>query len=209
MRETTNKTRTPKQDRSKARVESILAAAKSLIEEKGSAQVKIQEIAKKAKVSVSSMYQYFPDKNAIIHALFEQYLDKVRSLFSEYIVEINSVADLSRNLGQLLDSYYELYYNEPVFRDIVAIGEADKRMQDIDIEDSQQNAAIIFEASQHLVPQEKREDLKRYLFLMMHLTNGVVQLATYWSKKDIAEAKKMVEVSKNLVAEDVLQKFFK
>ncbi|HAS40754.1 MAG TPA: TetR family transcriptional regulator [Microscillaceae bacterium] len=209
MRETTNKTRTPKQNRSKARVESILTAAKSLIEEKGSAQVKIQEIAKKAKVSVSSMYQYFPDKNAIIHALFEQYLQKVRSLFSEYIVEINSVADLSHNLGQLLDNYYQLYYNEPVFRDIVAIGEADKRMQDIDIEDSQQNATIIFEAAQHLVPEEKREDLKRYLFLMMHLTNGVVQLATYWSKKDVEEAKKMVEVSKNLVAEDVLQKFFK
>ena len=208
MRDTTSKTRTPKQNRSKARVESILVAAKSLIEEKGSAQVKIQEIAKKAKVSVSSMYQYFPDKNAIIHALFEQYLQKVRSLFSEYIVKINSVADLSRVLGQLLDNYYALYYNEPVFRDIVAIGEADKRMQDIDIEDSQQNATIIFEASQHLVPQEKREDLKRYLFLMMHLTNGVVQLATYWSKKDVAEAKKMVEVSKNLVAEDVLQKFF-
>lgn len=67
--------RRPSQARSKKRYDAILSAAKTLISEKGSAQLKIQEIASLAGVTPASIYQYFTSKNAITLALAQHTFD--------------------------------------------------------------------------------------------------------------------------------------
>ena len=50
------------QQRSRERLERILAAASELIAEKGSDQVKMSELAELAGISIGSLYQYFPTR---------------------------------------------------------------------------------------------------------------------------------------------------
>ena len=50
----TPEVRVPRQQRSRDRVEAILEAARALIGEKGSAGLKIQEIAERAKITAGS-----------------------------------------------------------------------------------------------------------------------------------------------------------
>ena len=64
--------RAPTQRRSIERVERILACATALIAERGSDQMKMSEVADMAGISIGSLYQYFPDKSAIIYALAER-----------------------------------------------------------------------------------------------------------------------------------------
>ena len=61
LKQATNR-RNPRQHRSKERVAIILEAVKALIEENGIANLKINDIAKRANTSPSSIYQYFSDK---------------------------------------------------------------------------------------------------------------------------------------------------
>jgi AcrR family transcriptional regulator len=64
--------RVPTQDRSSQRVKSMLQAAAGLIAEVGYEKMTMTGIAERAETSVGSLYQYFPDKETIAQALFEQ-----------------------------------------------------------------------------------------------------------------------------------------
>lgn len=71
----------PKQARSAAMVEAILEGAARILEEEGIAQLNTNRIAARAGVSVGSLYQYFPSKDAIIAELIRiEHADLLKDL---------------------------------------------------------------------------------------------------------------------------------
>lgn len=82
--------RQPVQARSRERVERILDAAVQLLIEEGYDAVKTNAIARRAEVSIGSVYQFFPNRFAIFGALAERYREKIaHSLESHLIVGPN------------------------------------------------------------------------------------------------------------------------
>lgn len=77
--------RMPQQARSKERVDRILDAAAQLLSEEGYNAVKTNHIAKRAGVSIGSVYQFFPNRFAIFHALAERYRGRITEVLAEYI----------------------------------------------------------------------------------------------------------------------------
>jgi AcrR family transcriptional regulator len=73
----------PLQSRSKATVEAVLTAAARILEERGLAGFNTNAVAERAGVSIGSLYQYFPSKDAVLVALMEQSL----TMFSEDLSE--------------------------------------------------------------------------------------------------------------------------
>jgi AcrR family transcriptional regulator len=65
--------RIPSQRRSRETVEAICAAASAIIEEEGLTALTTNGVAKRAGVSITAVYAYFPDKWAIVHELFERF----------------------------------------------------------------------------------------------------------------------------------------
>ncbi|HKA15002.1 MAG TPA: TetR/AcrR family transcriptional regulator [Myxococcota bacterium] len=65
----------PRQPRARATVDAILFAAAHILKTEGFAHATTNRIAEKAGVSVGSLYQYFPNKQAIVAALRERYVD--------------------------------------------------------------------------------------------------------------------------------------
>jgi len=63
----------PRQDRAKATVDAILAATARLLVREGYDKTSTNRIAEAAGVSVGSLYQYFPSKEALVAALIEQH----------------------------------------------------------------------------------------------------------------------------------------
>ena len=69
------KWRKPKQARSLERVNRILDVAEVIFIEQGYAAATTKEIAAVAEVPIGTLYQFFPDKEAILQALAERYSD--------------------------------------------------------------------------------------------------------------------------------------
>lgn len=65
----------PRQDRSRATVEAVLTATSQVLVARGYAGLTTTEVARVAGVSVGSLYQYFPNKEAAVLAVLERYLD--------------------------------------------------------------------------------------------------------------------------------------
>ncbi len=80
----------PKQERSQRMVENILQSTRELLHEsRGSASKKITttQIARKAGISVGSLYQYFPSTESILFELFKEMTVQTRAVLEEFSQE--------------------------------------------------------------------------------------------------------------------------
>jgi AcrR family transcriptional regulator len=70
----------PKQSRSRVTVEAILQATTHILVEEGYDKANTNRIAERAGISIGSLYQYFPNKEALMTALMEQHAQEMAEL---------------------------------------------------------------------------------------------------------------------------------
>ncbi|MBI4953648.1 MAG: TetR/AcrR family transcriptional regulator [Myxococcales bacterium] len=75
--------RAPVQGRSRQAVDRMLVAAAELFAERGFEATTTDAIAARAGVAVGSVYRFFPNKSAIVRALYDGYVARVDALFAE------------------------------------------------------------------------------------------------------------------------------
>jgi AcrR family transcriptional regulator len=78
----TNPRKLPRQDRSRATIDAILEATARVLVKEGFDRASTNRIAEAAGVSVGSLYQYFPGKEALVAALIERHIEEMSSLFA-------------------------------------------------------------------------------------------------------------------------------
>ena len=169
--------RAPSQKRSQERVERMLQAATALIEEGGSDAMRMGEVAERAGVSIGSLYQYFPDKSAIVLTLAERYNAEGRACIADGLAGVRDMESLLAAFGGLIDTYYGIFLAEPVMRDIWSGTQADKALRNIDLRDSRANGALLAEAWQLVAPRADSNDIQRKAFLIMSLGEATMRLA--------------------------------
>lgn len=169
--------RAPTQQRSRERVERLLSVAAALIAERGSEALKMSELADKAGVSIGSLYQYFPDKGAVIRTLAQRYNAQSRACIAAALAPVRDTAGLRRAFAGLVDTYYQIFLTEPVMRDIWSGVQADKALQEIERTDSQANGALLADAMARVRPRADRAALDNTAFLVMQLGEATMRLA--------------------------------
>lgn len=75
--------RPPRQARSRASLERMLDAAEGLLDDRYFHELRIEEIARRANVSIGSLYCRFPNKDAILIALYERYKQELSELIPD------------------------------------------------------------------------------------------------------------------------------
>src|SRR5689334_5487336 len=101
--------RAPAQQRSRERQERILQAARELIAETGSDRVRMNEVAERAGISIGSLYQYFPDKQAIVRTLAEHYTAETYRCVEMALVGVQDIDGLLAAYATLVDQYHALF----------------------------------------------------------------------------------------------------
>ena len=66
-----NRRRSPQQLRSRAIVDAIVQAGRELLASEGAASLTTNRIAERAGVSIGSLYRYFPNKDAVLAAIYD------------------------------------------------------------------------------------------------------------------------------------------
>ncbi|MFJ7072073.1 TetR family transcriptional regulator [Streptomyces sp. NPDC098781] len=107
--------RTPQQARSKARLARVLQAAERVLVREGAQALTTTRIAAEAKVSVGSLYQYLPDRDAIIDALAAGYLARLEATMDD-LVRAAAAERWDDPVDVLIDTYAGIYRTEHGFR---------------------------------------------------------------------------------------------
>ncbi len=177
--------REPRQARSQKRVEQIFDASKQLILEKGCAALKMSDIAAAAEISIGSIYQYFPNKQAIVAALATHYLEVFREDAIKALGETPDDLDaLWRTAMKLHDAYYRMHREDPVVRDIWMGSATDKALQEVIEHNQVQSVDLFFELSRHLFKPGQRKKIKRIFALFIDFGQIAVTRSVAMNDKD-------------------------
>ncbi|MGH7283880.1 MAG: TetR/AcrR family transcriptional regulator [Polyangiaceae bacterium] len=77
--------KSPNQDRAKATVEAILTATAHVLVKEGYDRASTNRIAIEAGVSIGSLYQYFPSKEALVATLLERHMADMMQVFEDTV----------------------------------------------------------------------------------------------------------------------------
>lgn len=106
--------RQPKQKRGQQRVSKILTAAAEIFAEVGYVAATTQQIADRASTAVGSIYQFFPDKLAIFHALEAEHMEQVAIVNTKLLAK-DIHRPLIQMLGEMVDAHAE-YFEHPIHK---------------------------------------------------------------------------------------------
>jgi AcrR family transcriptional regulator len=96
-----NQRKTPRQARSQATIDAIIEAAAQLIGHEGLDGFNTNAVADRAGVSIGSLYQYFPNKDAIMAALIRQTQEERAQALAAVLAQPHKgITDLVRAIVQ-------------------------------------------------------------------------------------------------------------
>jgi AcrR family transcriptional regulator len=107
------RTRRPKQRRAQSTVAAILEGAARVLAERGWAGFNTNVVAERAGVSIGSLYEYFPNKQAIADAIVAEHLVKGEALLSAAATNVSSKTSLETLVTSLVDGFVNLHQDDP------------------------------------------------------------------------------------------------
>lgn len=188
--------RQPKQQRSRERIDAILATAMQLIGEKGIDAVAMRDIAARSGRPMASIYQYFPNKSAILATLHQHFSEASRARIDEIVSGIGGLDDMIAATDRLLDDYVGRVAGDPAIQDLQNAIQADKTLQNLEMIETRRQAEMFCRQALPLVAPDRREAFARMVFLVFHLGTGVVRLAL---SQDEAERRRTLDDYKAII----------
>jgi AcrR family transcriptional regulator len=102
--------RTPRQARSRLTFDQILTAAAQVFASRGYAGSSTNHIAHRAGVSIGSLYQYFPNKEAMVVVLLERHVQQAESVLEQLLDEVIAApTPLDEVLTRFVEAMVELH----------------------------------------------------------------------------------------------------
>ena len=103
----------PKQPRSEATVQAVLEAAAQVFERHGYAAGTTNRIAERAGVSIGTLYQYFPNKDAILVTLVHRHLAESTAALQPHLDRLNHGAGFDNVLPDIVHAMVAMHALAP------------------------------------------------------------------------------------------------
>jgi len=192
--------RAPQQARSRARVRRLLEAADAVLAADGYDALTIRRIAAEAGVPVGTIYQFFPDKQAIVDALARRYLEE----FAAVVEDVTDRASRERwddPVQILLDAFIGLYRSRPGY---LTIWTGDHLSPELRRADEENNAAIADGVRSVLISQlglSDSADLARSCQIAVQVCDALLRYAFRDGTADEAVLTELVRLQRLYLAD--------
>lgn len=168
--------RRPSQARSRARFDQILAAAATLIGERGIEPVTMTDIAERAGMALTAVYRYFPNKQSVVRELaLETFAHDTDTLLT-VDDEINGTAEELIAYG--VEEFWRRHVDEPFRLQLRTAIHADVKLSALDLAESRRNARTIAEVMARVTGRTDLEVLERQALLIVELIDSLMRLAS-------------------------------
>ncbi|GLH98344.1 TetR family transcriptional regulator [Phytohabitans aurantiacus] len=189
--------RVPVQGRSVARVQRMLDACAELVDEVGYEGLTTTLLAERAEVAIGSVYQFFPDKRAIVQALtlrnMEAYLERLATRWADA-----SFDHWWDGVDAAIDEYIAMHRTVPGFRTLHFGDVVDVHLLD---EERDNNAVIAERLAQVLVGQFGVTDEPRLRFALEIAVEAADALIKLAFRRDLDGDAAVLHESKTLIRE--------
>src|SRR5215472_11460244 len=111
--------RKPKQRRACQTVDAVLDAVVRVLKRDGFRSVTTNRIAEVAGVSIGSVYQYFPDKQAIFVALHQRHIEQIDRMVESKLVE-HAASSLEELMRAMIEAMVDAHSADPELYELLA-----------------------------------------------------------------------------------------
>lgn len=190
--------RVPVQERSRIKMDKVLDAAHTLFLELGFEAVGLRDIAKKAGVSIGTVYAYFADKRELFFRVIEIRGERVFREIKEYSPAVdNPNVGIERIIYDIICSIKKIIKRHQVFfRDIVILSLTDEafRIAYAPLQRSVANMTVtfLFDRFDHLIEVNDREATQ---FVIQNAVYEIIQYLVFYDV-DIEEERIINELSR-------------
>jgi AcrR family transcriptional regulator len=185
--------REPRQQRSRDRVEAILAATSELLEESGYSALTTSAIADRADLTVSSLYQFFTNVDDIVVELVRRWTAD----FDELVL-IEPDKPVNEQLGDVIDRYAEFFRTTPGFRAVYFSGSLRGQARVLDRASNQSLEMQMARQWGEHYPAISQEDLLRIARVCVHIGDALLGLA--FRLDPMGDEQTLVEAKRALAA---------
>ena len=189
--------RVPVQGRSVARVQRMLDACAELVDEVGYEALTTTMLAERAGVAIGSVYQFFPDKRAVVQALtlrnIEAYLERLGERFAA-----GQFAHWWDGVDAGIDEYIAMHRTVPGFRTLHFGDVVDVHLLD---EERDNNAIIAEQLAELLVEQFAVPDTARLWFALTIAVEAADALIKLAFRRDPEGDEQVLTEAKALIRE--------
>jgi AcrR family transcriptional regulator len=167
--------RMPVQERAQATVEALLEATAQVLVEVGYARLSTNRVARRAGVSVGSLYQYFADKDALVEALARRVTERQVAVILAQLERIDDlpleVAVRSLIDGMLAAKRVEPELSQALVREVPRQGRLDMERATL------RRLAEVISATLRRRADIRTVDAEVAAFALVHATFAVMQAA--------------------------------
>ena len=187
--------RAPMQRRSVERVQRMLDAAQELVAENGYDALTTTLIAERADVSIGSLYQFFPDKQAVVRAVALRNLERFSERLGEMVAG-QQFGDWWDVVSAVIDEYVAMHHEVPGFRTIRFGDVADLHLLDPERDNDTVVADRFVELIQSLVDVESTADVRLDMVIAVKIADSLTRFAF---ERDPAGDPDVLEETKRVV----------
>jgi AcrR family transcriptional regulator len=152
--------RTPSQARSRETVQTVLNAAAHAIERDGLDRLTTRRVATAAGISVGALYEYFPNKQAIVYALVTDWMGRVFDVLDALHPQHGGPSDILTYLGTQIDQIARLYRDQPGLGTLVTMVTSVTDLHDAVRAHGERTEASVTSALCHYAPQADPQDVR-------------------------------------------------
>jgi AcrR family transcriptional regulator len=108
----------PQQKRGQERIDKLLGAAAKLFAKVGYEETTTNAIAREARTSIGSLYQFFPNKEAILNALAGRYLEELHAVHEQVLGDDAVQITLPELYDRIIRSLADFHASHPGFQQL-------------------------------------------------------------------------------------------
>lgn len=198
----TSPRRRPRQARAQATVDAIIKATAHVLTTEGYDRASTNRIAQAAGVSIGSLYQYFPSKEALVAALVDTHLAKMVAVLKSALQDMRP-DDMHRNTRVIVEGLVAAYRVDPVLHNVLCqevpkVGEL-RRVYEFEA----QLASLCRGYLGSLEGQIRVKDVDRAIFILVNTVPNLVRASVHADPECTSDAR-LVDDATDLIVRYLL-----
>jgi AcrR family transcriptional regulator len=164
----------PVQKRSRATVDELLLAAAQVFEALGYAAATTNRIAQRAGVSIGTLYQYFPSKEAVAVALLERHLAETDQRLQQWVEGVVPARQTLRGaLHDYVAGMLDMHSGRPRLQHILLEEIPLPERVHLTLIDAERRAAVTVAGVLEAYPEIRRAHLEQAAFLLVQTVESL------------------------------------
>lgn len=183
----TSPRRRPRQARAQATVDAIISATARVLTEEGYDRASTNRIAQAASVSIGSLYQYFPSKEALVAALVDGHVEKMTQVLRRHLQDV-APTSLALSARVLVEGLVAAYRVDPglhhvLCQEVPKIGEL-RRVYEFEAQLAELSRGFL-RAHEH---QIRVKDPDRAVFILVNTVPNLIRASVHGDPEALTDA---------------------